>query len=127
MRQGDSWQGKSAHLTSIRSKRRIHLEPRWDNQGTFTFTEECCVGASAQLATITQSTRREDGNEKLRTVDITSDCAIEVDRHLVRGVSSLPGAHLVDLYLGLHEYQSHCCVSHEAREAGNTPEHLRGT
>ena len=71
--------------------------------------------------------RAPEEDEKLRTVDIASDCAIEVDRHLVRGVSSLPGAHLVDLYLGLHEYQSHGCVSHEAREAGNTPEHLRGT
>ncbi len=75
--------------------------------------------ACSQVCTTPEGRRK---NEKLRTVDIASDCGIEVDCHLVRGVSSLPGAHLIDLHLRLHEQQSQCGVSQATREAGNTPE-----
>ena len=56
--------------------------------------------------TCEQNLREEGENEQLRTVDIASDCAIEVDGHLVCSVPSLSGTHLVDLNLRLHEEKS---------------------
>ena len=63
-----------------------------------------------------QNLRKEVQQDKLRTVDVASDCAIEVDRHLVRGVPSLSGTHLVDLHLRLREKQSQRWVSEASRQ-----------